>query len=123
MKKRTQVVLTFSFLVLLVLSLYIFTDWFSKVTGYFYGGDEETQLARCLESKNSEFYSAVFCPECEKQKKEFGQAFKIIRTIDCGKMGELCPSIRSVPSWNINKQIYYGFYNISELKEISDCLE
>ncbi len=121
MEKTTKLFLTFSFLVILITGLYIFTNWFSIITGYFIGEDEKTQLANCLSGQGAEFYDSEFCADCEKQKNLLGTAMKSISIINCGKEKELCPSIKTVPAWYINKTIYYGFKNITALQELSNC--
>jgi len=121
MQKKTRVMITFTFIILLVSGLYVFTDWFSKFTGYFLGEEEVVKLAHCLDGKDAEFYSAVYCPDCEKTKKLFGQSFKLIGEVDCGNEKENCPNIQSVPAWFIDGKIHYGFKDINELKEISNC--
>ncbi len=107
---------------MLVIGLYIFTDWFSKVTGYIFGEEEQMKLARCLEKGNVEFYTSLYCAECEKQKQLFGSTFKLIKTLDCGEHKEFCPAIRSLPAWYINKEIHYGIKNLSELSILANCV-
>jgi len=121
MQKRTQVLITFIVLALLISILYTFTDWFSKVTGYFTGEEEIRRIVACLNENGAEFYTSVFCAECERQQQLFGEPFKAIKQVDCGKDKILCPNIQSIPAWYINKNIYYGYKNLSELKEIMGC--
>jgi len=121
MKKRTQVFLTFLTLIFLIFGIYLFTDWFSKMTGYILGEDQRTNLAFCLNEKGSEFYSSKYCSECEKQKAIFGDSFNKIRVVDCGKNKELCSNIKYIPAWYINKKIHYGLKSIEELQDISGC--
>ena len=121
MEKRTQVILTFLVLVLLITSLYTFTDWFSKFTGFLLGEGEKEKLIKCLNDLDSEFYTSVFCADCEKQQKLFGEQFKSIKQVNCGNNKELCPNIRSIPAWYIKGNIYYGYKNLTELKSISEC--
>jgi len=121
MEKKLQVLITFIFIILLITGLYLFTDWFSKVTGYFSGESDVEKLAACLDKKGAEFYGSVFSPETEKQAKLFGKHFQKINYIDCGKDKEYCPNIREIPAWYIDKKIYYGFKNLTELDSISNC--
>jgi len=121
MKKRIQVLITFIFIIILITGLYIFTDWFSKVTGYFTGEDEKTNLAQCLKEKGVEFYTNNYCAECEKQIKIFGKAEKYINKIDCGRNQEKCPNIKKIPAWYLNKTIVYGYKNLTQLDELSGC--
>ena len=121
MEAKYKVILSFIVLVFIVTGLYIFTDWFSKVTGYLAGEDEIAKLAKCLDKKDAEFYDSINCADCEKQRKMFGRAIKFITVVDCGNNKELCKNIREVPAWYIDKNIYYGYKNITELKDISGC--
>lgn len=116
---RTGVLISFVILVLLVISLYYFTDWFSRVTGYFTGEEEKVKLARCLDEKGAEFYDSVGCEECERQVKEFGRVIQIVNRVDCDK--EDCSNIKELPAWYISGEVYYGFKNLTELSEISGC--
>jgi hypothetical protein len=121
MEKKFKVLLTLGAVIVLVVFLYMFTNWFSLITGYFKGEDEVMLLATCLSGKGAEFYGTTFCADCEKQTKIFGNAFSNIKYIDCGRDKEFCPNIRTIPAWYINGQIYYGYKEIKDLKEISDC--
>ncbi len=121
MQKRTQVMITFAVLILLVMGLYYFTDWFSKVTGYLFGESDTSRTIKCLQNKNAEFYWSEYCADCERQKDLFGQEIFLITSINCGKDGELCPNIRETPAWFIGNEVYYGFRNLSELKILSQC--
>ncbi len=121
MEKRTVVMITFLVLILLVGGLYIFTDWFSKVTGYFTGEAEREKVAQCLAQKGAEYYGSDFCPDCEKQKKEFGNSFKLVSYVDCGENKVNCPNVREIPAWYMDKQIYYGYKTLDELKQLSNC--
>ncbi len=121
MQKRTRVILTFTAIVALVAFLYIFTNWFSIVTGYLKGEDETAKLATCLKKNGVEFYGNELCSDCEKQIKEFGRHFASITYFDCGKDKEFCPNIQEIPAWYINDRIHYGFKTFQELKILSGC--
>ncbi len=121
MEKKFKVLITFAVIVLLVAGLYFFTNWFSIVTGYFKGEDDVVKLVSCLNKNGAEFYGSEFCAECVRQQELFGKAFESVNRIECGREKELCPNIREIPALYINKNIYYGFKTIEELKEISGC--
>ena len=121
MENITRVLLTFFTLILLIFGIYIFTDWFSKITGFLLGEDQRASLVFCLNEKGAEFYSNTYCAECEKQKEILGESFNSINIVDCGRNKELCPNIKSIPAWYIDKKIYYGLKTIDELQEISGC--
>jgi len=124
MKKRTQVLVTFLFVIVLVSGLYVFTSWFSLITGYFTGESEQARVANCLTDQGSEFYGTSFCADCEKQQNELGKTFETINYIDCGRDKQNCPNIESIPAWyipNSEDKIHYGFKTINELKVLSGC--
>ena len=126
MEKRLKLFITFFILVVIISGLYLFSNWFSIITGYFTGEDEKVKLAECLAGKNAEFYGSDYCVECEKQREIFGTAFKNINYIDCGKEKENCPNINRIPAWyigNNDSEIYYGFKNLTELRKISGCAD
>ena len=106
MERRLKLYLTLGFIIVLVSGLYTFTNWFSIVTGYLTGEDEKTKLAQCLDGKDVQFFGSDFCADCEKQKEVFKGAFRHIEEIECGKEKELCPNIRSIPAWFINKTLH-----------------
>lgn len=117
-----KVLFTFGIAILLVAGLYIFTDWFSLLTGYFTGESEQGRVAKCLADNGAEFYGTPYCADCEKQKEVFGTFFEKIYFVDCGREKENCPNIREVPAWYINGKIHYGLKTLTELKDISGCV-
>ena len=120
MEQFTKTAITFGFLVLVVLGLYLFSDWFSKTTGYVLGEDEKLKLAQCLNINKAVFYSSATCPDCEKQLELFGKdAAKFLKITNCASVDE-CPS-GGVPAWKIGTQTYYGVKNFKELISISGC--
>lgn len=123
MKRKTKLLATFAVLVILIGGLYMFTDWFSKITGYFAGEDEKTRLAQCLDGKNVEFYTTTYCADCEKQKELFKSAFKFVNQVECGRDISLCPGVKTLPAWYINKTVEYGFKNLTELQQLSGCID
>jgi hypothetical protein len=121
MEKRVQVMLTFCIAIFIILGLYFFTDWFSKVTGYLAGADEKAKLAQCLSKNGVEIYGTEYCADCEKQKEMFGKAFSQLSYTDCGRNMENCKNLKEIPAWYINGSFSYGLKNISELKVLSGC--
>ncbi len=122
MKKVVKAAITFIFAILLVASLYIFSDWFSKTTGYIIDESPEMDLARCLALKKVKIYGADSCPDCSLQKKLFkDEAFKILNYINCSESPIQCKEIKSVPAWEINNSLIYGIRNLNELRYLSKC--
>jgi len=121
MESRTKVILTFTILVFLIAALYIFTDWFSKTTGFSVGEDPDNELAKCLASNGSILYLSNSCPECSQQKSLFGtSAFKFLNVIEC-ENNPKCSEIKAFPAWKINNTIFYGLKTTKQLREISGC--
>ena len=123
MKPRTKVLVSFIFIVFLVSGLYVFTDWFSRVTGYFGGEAQTEKLVNCLNSKGVQVYVSLYCPDCEKQRNDFGKHWKGLTIIECGDKKELCPNLRSVPAWYLGKTIHYGYKNFTDLQKLSGCVD
>ena len=116
--KRSLV--TFGVLVVLLVGLFYFTQWFSLITGYALGEDEKLKLAQCLNGKGSTLYISSTCPSCIKQINEFGDADKFLNVQECSDVSE-CPAIKAVPAWRINGEFYYGFHELKKLADISGC--
>jgi len=123
MQTKRGILISAMILIFLIGGMYIFTDWFSKVTGYLVGEDENTKLAQCLDGQGAEFYCSLSLAVCEKQKEELGKAFKYIEEYDCGEDMEYCINIKEIPAWYINKTIVYGFQNRSDLRILSGCVD
>lgn len=121
MEKRVRVLVTFSIAIILIASLYFFTNWFSLITGYFVGESEQQRIANCLAENGAEFYTSIQCADCERQRELFGRAFDRVPQVDCGEDKSLCPNIQSVPAWYLNKKIHYGLRSLDELKALGGC--
>lgn len=124
MEKRNQIIITFFFLIFLILGLYFFTDWFSRTTGYFIESSPENTLAKCLTEKGVKFYGSKSCPDCEKQKQLFGpQAARVLNYIECSKEPQDCSNLQLLPAWYIKDKIHYGIKSLAELQLLSGCVE
>lgn len=121
MEQFTRTILTFGILVFIIFGLYVFSDWFSKTTGYVLGEDEKLRLAQCLEIKGAVFYRSATCPDCDAQLELFGNdATKFLNIVDCVSADE-CPE-GGVPAWEIDEKKYYGLQQFNELASISGCV-
>jgi len=119
MNQYTKTMITFGALVLVIFSLYLFTGWFSRTTGYVFGESEKMNLATCLKGKNAVFYTSDTCPDCDKQLELFGDASRLLNVVSCANADE-CPE-GGVPAWKVGNQIHYGFKKLDELVTISGC--
>jgi hypothetical protein len=122
MRPRNKALLTFTILIFMISGMYLFTDWFSKTTGYVLGEDEKLRLAQCLTGEESVLYVSSSCLACKKQTELFGEtALKFLEIEVCDEI-EKCPELRGVPSWHIRGEFYYGVQELNELIEISGCV-
>lgn len=119
MEPRMRVFVTLCAVIVLIVGLYVFTDWFSKVTGYQLGEDQKMVFAGCLNEKGT-FYFTQECAGCEKQAKLFGaNSYAVLNKIECGD--DRCGGLASLPAWELNGKAYYGFKGFKELSELSGC--
>ena len=122
MNASLKVELTFGLLILLIMGLYFFTDWFSQTTGYVLGEDEKINLAQCLTENGSNFYVEDKCLDCYRQYELFGKtAFEYISVINCSSSEGLCFGLKEIPAWQINNKFYYGLLDLKQLIELSGC--
>ncbi|MBS3056567.1 MAG: hypothetical protein J4473_03990 [Candidatus Aenigmarchaeota archaeon] len=83
--------------------------------------------AKCLTESNAIFYGTEWCPHCQEQKKMFGDSMKYINFVNCDSNNDhsfdnpACEGITSVPTWEINRQMYVGTKKVSELAKIAGC--
>ena len=121
MDVQRRVILSLFVLIVLVVGLYFFTDWFSKVTGYSTGEDERVKLADCLAEKGAVLFITSNCLECERQMEIFGsEGTSHLPILQCSSL-EDCPSSSGFPSWLINGEKISGVQEIDSLKLASQC--
>lgn len=64
------------------------------------------EFAQCLTEEGVTMYGAWWCPHCESQKKEFGNAFDFVNYVECSAPGSRSMStecrdagIEGYPTW------------------------
>jgi hypothetical protein len=57
---------------------------------------ELVDFARCISRAGATFYTAAWCPHCERQSRMFGNALRYLRVVDCTAG---CKDVRSFPTW------------------------
>jgi len=121
MEPSRRVLLTAAVLLVLIVGFYLFSDWFSKATGYVLGEDQKVAFANCLKEHGTFLYEGVECAQCEKQRGILGEsAYAIVPRVLCGT--DLCRGLRSVPAWEIEGKLSYGTKTYKELDSLSsDC--
>lgn len=58
-------------------------------------------FARCLEEKGVTMYGADWCPHCQDEKREFGDAFQYVPYVECPKEPKRCldAGVSGYPTW------------------------
>lgn len=82
-------------------------------------------FAQCLASKNITMYGAAWCSHCQREKANFGEAFKYVPYIECPDNEKICldKGIRGYPTWIDEKGVKYeGEQGLDGLAKISGCL-
>lgn len=123
MEPRRRVLLTAGVMLVLIVGFYLFSDWFSKATGYALGEDQKVSFANCLKDYGTALYETTGCAACEKQRTLLGEsAYAIISKVMCGE--DLCNGgIRRTPAWEIDGKLYYGVKTFKELDGLSASCE
>jgi hypothetical protein len=85
-------------------------------------------LAQCLSAKKAVMYGASWCPHCQQQKQDFGDAFKYITYQECDQASggdpEKCKQagVEAYPTWLIpGVPKITGTKSLSELATLSGC--
>ena len=102
--------------------------------GYLYINNEtkpskNDNLARCLTESGTKMFGAYWCPHCQNQKKEFGNAWKYVKYIECSLPGEKGQNrqcnkegIESYPTWEFSDGTRLtGEIPLKQLAEKSGC--
>ncbi len=84
------------------------------------------RLAQHLTVTNAKMYGAYWCPHCIDQKKQFGEAQKLVPYVECDSKGvnpqtALCQQkgITGFPTWEINGKMLSGERSLNELATAS----
>lgn len=87
------------------------------------------ELAQCLTNKNVKMYGAFWCPNCEDQKKLFGDDVRYITYVECDPRGEnadrdacIKAGVERYPTWVFPGQDpVIGTTSPEELGEKANC--
>lgn len=69
-------------------------------------------------------YGAEGCSWCQKEKANFGSAFKYVPHVECSKEPQKCValSIESTPTWILpNGEKLIGYQGLENLSRLSGC--
>ena len=86
-------------------------------------------FAQCLTDNGVKEYGAYWCPNCQEQKKEFGNSFKYVNYEECalpGGQGQTpecdAAGIQSYPTWEFaDGSRVVGLQALRQLSEKSGC--
>jgi hypothetical protein len=123
MKERTIVIFTFVILVGLIAGLYLFSDWFSRTTGYILGEGEKQKLVQCLNQKGAIIYGSITCNSCEALKDELGNLLRVVSYRECVNLEGVCGELKKLPALQVEGKLIYDFNNLYQLRESSRCFE
>lgn len=81
-------------------------------------------FAQCLADKNVTMYGTEWCVYCQKQKALFGDSFRLVPDVDCGKESNKCTEqkIEATPTWIFaDGQRLVGLQTLEKLSQESGC--
>ena len=81
-------------------------------------------FAQCLADKSVTMYGTEWCVYCQKEKALFGNSFRLVPYVDCGKEPGQCTEkkIEATPTWVFpdNKRLV-GLQSLEKLSQESGC--
>lgn len=81
-------------------------------------------FAQCLTEKGLVMYGAEWCPHCQNEKKNFGNAVKFITYVECPNNIQLCTEkgVQGYPTWiDATGAKHEGEQGLEGLAKISGC--
>jgi len=99
---------------------------YSRLNGMFVKPNPEyDNFAKCLTDRGAIMYGLTTCPNCQDQKKMFGDSFKYINYVECSNDPSVCTQkgVTDVPIWSINGTLQKsaGEKTIQELSSLTGC--
>ena len=142
MQNKKQIILTFIYVLIIVLILWGFA-YFNKTevpvtvdvpviststatgTVPIVKDTPMDTFAKCVASKGVTMYGAAWCSHCLAEKKAFGESFKYVPYVECPDNTPLCidKGINGYPTWidGAGKK-HEGEQGLSGVAKISGCL-
>lgn len=86
-------------------------------------GSSYDTLAKCLTKNGATIYGTDWCPNCQNQKKIFGESFKLINYVNCDFNEKKCNDahVTAYPTWFIKGKNYLGVQSIDNLAKYGMC--
>ena len=82
------------------------------------------EFAQCLADKNVTMYGTEWCVYCQKEKALFGDSFRLVPYVDCGKEPGKCTEnkIENTPTWLFpDGHRLIGLQTLEKLSQESSC--
>jgi thiol-disulfide isomerase/thioredoxin len=87
------------------------------------------EFAQCLEEKGATFYGAFWCPNCDDQKRVFGNSAKELPYVECStpdRRGQLSvcseAGITAYPTWEFEDgSRHSGVLSLAQLSSQTGC--
>lgn len=83
-----------------------------------------TSFAQCLAEKEATMYGADWCPYCQNEKNNFGEAFKYVPYVECPDNPKLCleKGIEGYPTWILSDgKKLVGKQGLQKLSQETGC--
>jgi len=81
-------------------------------------------FAQCLADKSVTMYGTEWCVYCQKEKALFGDSFRLVPYVDCGKEPGKCTEnkIENTPTWLFpDGHRLIGLQTLEKLSQESSC--
>lgn len=81
-------------------------------------------FAKCLAQKGVVMYGAKWCSHCQNQKRQFGDAFRYVKYVECPEQVKLCTEkgIQGFPTWEMpDSQKLIGEQELQTLSMETGC--
>ena len=102
--------------------------WGLNITGFLVDTNKYDDFAQCLTERGAVMYGSFSCGACQRQKLEFGSAFRYISYVECNPNGkdshtDLCEAggIEYMPTWIYNGEKHFGYQTLGELAQMTGC--
>lgn len=93
------------------------------------GPSKYDEFAQCLSENDAFVYEAWWCSACQRQKEEFGSAYRFVNKKECAPAGQsgslaLCQEdgITATPTWRLpDGSLSSGFRTLEDLAATYGC--
>lgn len=88
-----------------------------------YEEPEPQTFGQCLAENGVTMYGVDWCPNCQDQKRLFGEDFSNVDYVNCDFQRELCreKGVTMYPVWSKGTDALLGLQSFERLAEFSGC--